>query len=104
MIRQFDVFANPSRIGSEERPYVVSIQSPFWNEIATRICVPLIDERFIRPQGRLNPRIALGPRILYFHPLEVFTLPTRLLRKPIANLGDYSYQIVAALDLMFTGI
>ncbi len=104
MTRQFDAFANPSRAGKEERPFIVTIQSGIWDQIATRICVPLIDERFIRPQGRLNPRIIIGRRLLYFHPLEVLTVPARLLRNPVANLEEYRYQIVSALDLMITGI
>lgn len=104
MSGQFDVFANPSRRGSEERPYIVSVQYPVWNEVGTRICVPLIDERFIRPEGRLNPRVNVSGRDLYFHPLEVMTLPVRLLRVPVANLEEYRYQLIGALDLVFTGI
>ena len=104
MIRQFDVFPNPSQRGLEERPYHVTIQSPFWDEMATRICVPLIDEKFIRPQRRLNPLFHVDGRRLYFHPLEILTVPARLLRQPVANLEEYRYQIIGALDLVFTGI
>jgi toxin CcdB len=104
MTHQFDVFPNPSRRGLEERPYLVAIQSPFWDEMATRICVPLIDERFIRPQGRLNPSFEISGRALYFHPLEMLSVPTRLLRRPVANLEEFRYHIIAALDLVFLGI
>jgi toxin CcdB len=104
MTRQFDVFPNPSRRGLEERPYLVTIQSRFWDDVATRICVFLIDPRFIRPQGLLNPLFQVNARALHFHPLEILTVPTRLLHRPVANLEEYRYQIVRALDLVFTGI
>ena len=104
MIRQFDVFRNPSRRGLEERPYVVAVQSPLWDDMASRICVPLIDPRFIRPQGRVNPKVNVEGRNVYLHPLEMLNVPTRLLRTSVANLESYRFQIVGALDLVFLGI
>ena len=104
MSRQFDVFPNPSRRGLEERPYIVVIQHGAWDRIATRLCVSLIDERFIRPEGRLNPRFIVDRHTVYFHPLEIVSLPARLLKKPVTNLENYRYQIIGALDLVFTGI
>ena len=104
MIRQFDVFPNPSRRGLEERPYVVVVQCSIWDDVATRVCVPLIDEKFIRPQRRLNPGFEVKGRRLYFHPIEIVSVPLRLLREPVANLGEYRDHIIAALDLVFTGV
>jgi hypothetical protein len=31
-------------------------------------------------------------------------IPARVLRESIANLEEYRYQIIGALDLVFTGI
>ena len=104
MIHQFDVFPNPSRRGLEERPYVLVVQCSIWDDVATRVCVPLIDEKFIRPQRRLNPGFEVKGRRLYFHPIEIVSVPLRLLREPVANLGEYRDHIIAALDLVFTGI
>ena len=104
MSSQFDVFANPSRVGQEERPFVVIVQSKFVSEVATRICVPLIAERFLRPQPRLNPTIEIANRKYYFHPVEMMTIPLRLLRTPLANVEIHRDRIVAALDLVFLGI
>ena len=104
MSRQFDVFANPSRRGLEERPYVVVIQHATWHRVATRLCVPLVDEQFIRPEGRLNPRFVIDRSTVYFHPFEIIAFPARLLKKPVANLEDDRYRIIGALDLVFTGI
>jgi toxin CcdB len=104
MSNQFDVFANPSRTGREERPYVVVVQSKYVAEVATRICVPLIAEAFLRPQPRLNPPIQIANKKYYFHPVEMMTIPLRLLRSPVANVEDHRDRIVTALDLVFLGI
>ena len=104
MIRQFDVFSNPSRRGSEERPYVIVVQSSLLAEVETRVCVPLIAERFLKPTNRLNPLFDIKQRAVYLHPVEIATIPLRLLRSPIANLEEYRERIIAALDLVFTGI
>ena len=104
MSNQFDVFPNPSRRGIEERPFVVVVQSKFLNDVGTRICVPLIAERFLKPVSRLNPLFEISKRQCYFHPVEFMTIPVRLLRSPVANLELYRDRIVAAIDLVFTGI
>ena len=103
-MNQFDVFPNPSGRGTEERPYIVVVQSKFLNDIGTRICVPLIAERFLRPVHRLNPPFEILSQKCYFHPTEMMTIPLRLLRKPVTNLENQRDRIIAALDLVFLGI
>jgi toxin CcdB len=104
MIRQFDVFPNPSKRGRQERPFVVVVQSAFLDATTGRVSVPLIAEREIKPDGRLNPLFLVDSQRLYFHPAEITTIPVIFLRTPIANLEAERYRIVAALDLVFTGI
>ena len=38
---QFDVFRNPSTTTRKHYPYLVDIQSPYLDELATRIVIPL---------------------------------------------------------------
>ena len=104
MSDQFDVFPNHSRRGKEERPYVVVVQSRYVRNVATRICVALVAERFIRPIHRLNPPFEIQNRKYYFHPVEMMTIHNRLLRSPIANLETDRDRIIAALDLVCLGI
>jgi hypothetical protein len=101
-IRQFDVFRTPLRRDKEQRPYVVVVQAP-WIDSASRVCVHLIDERFLQPILRLNPKFVVEERAVYFHPVEILTLGVRMLRDPIANLAAARDRIVPALDLVFTG-
>lgn len=104
MIRQFDVFPNPLRAGREDRPYVIAIQHPFFDDQPTRVVVPLVLASAIRPQGRLNPAVTVQRTNLYFSPTEMFSIPLRLLRASVTNLGADRDRLLAAIDLVFTGI
>lgn len=104
MSRQFDVFANPLRAGRADRPYVVVIQHPFHDDQPTRIAVPLVLASAFHPQPRLNPVVTVKGAGLYFSPTEMFALPSRLLREPVANLEANRDRLIAAIDLVFTGI
>ena len=104
MIRQFDAFTNPLRSGTDDRPLVVSIQHRSLDHLQTRLVLPLVREKALTPVARLNPAVSIKGRVLYLSPYEIITLPLRLLTTPIANLEEYHSEIVAAIDLVFTGI
>ena len=103
MIRQCDVFPTPFRRDREERPYIVVVQSNQY-PTSSRLCAPLVAERFLKPNGRLNPLFEINGKRYYFHPLELASLPIRALRGPITNLEADRYRIIGALDLVFTGV
>ena len=103
MIRQCDVFPTPFRRDREVRPYVVVVQSDHYST-NSRICAPLVAERFLKPDGRLNPVFEIDGKRYYLHPLELALIPARVLHAPIANLEADRDRIIAALDLVFTGV
>jgi toxin CcdB len=102
--RQFDVFANPNIQGRRWRPFVVAIQSQFLARFRTRVIVPLVPKNEIKPVSRLNPVVAIEGKEFYFHPVELAHIPTELLREHVANLDADRDRLVAAIDIVFTGI
>ena len=98
------MFANPSTRGAEGRPYVVVVQANIFRRSSQRLVVPLVVESELKPFGRLNPAFEIEGRRVFFQPLEVAAVPTKLLRNPIANLEQFRYEIISALDLVFTGV
>ncbi|HWA92002.1 MAG TPA: CcdB family protein [Rhizomicrobium sp.] len=104
MNRQFDVFRNPLKGGRGDRPCIVAIQHIFFDDQPTRIVVPLLVASAIRPQGRLNPAVTVDRMQLYFSPTEMFSLSRRFLRDPVANIEGDRDKLIAAIDLVFTGI
>jgi toxin CcdB len=103
MTRQFDVYATPLRRGRIERPYIVIVQSDSIDS-TSRVCAPLVAKRFLTPQHRLNPAFNVEGQDVYFHPVEMITLPLRALRDAVTNLEADRDRIIAALDLVYTGI
>lgn len=103
MTRQFDVHLTPFRRDKEIRPFIVVVQSDRIDN-ASRVCAPLVAARFLVPDGRLNPAFTVNGQKCFLHPAELATFPLRQLRDPVANLEDARERIVAALDLVFTGI
>jgi len=102
-IRQFDVCPTPFKRGKRERPFLVVLQSALIDS-RSRVCGTLVDAQFLEPLGRLNPAFTIEGTKVYFHPIEILTLDGRLLRTPVGNLEAARDRIVAALDLVFTGV
>ena len=103
MIHQFDVFQTPFRKDRAERPYYIVVQSDRY-QTYSRVCAPFVAERFLKPNGRLNPRFELEDSACLLHPIEMVSLPTALLRVKIVNLEADRYRIIGAIDLVFTGV
>ena len=101
---QFDVHPNPSRSSRDDRPYLLVVQARFLDHLKTRVCAPLIVEGALAFERRLNPILPIKGHNYYLSPTELVTLPVRLLGKPVANLENHRDRIIAALDLVFTGI
>jgi len=103
-IRQFDAVKNPLRAARADKPYLVCVQHPLLDHLNSRVMVPLATTRVVPVASRMQPAIRLGQDILFFDPTEILTLPIQLLRPAIANLAAERDKIVAALDLVFTGV
>jgi toxin CcdB len=99
---QFDVFRNPK---SREYPFVVDVQSEVLSQLATRVVVPMTSKkRYGRPITRLNPtaKVRGVEYVLVFQ--EIAAVPTAVLRERVATLEARRGELVAAIELLFTGI
>ena len=103
---QFDVFENPSPRMREVYPFVVDVQSNLLSALATRMVVPLAVTSLAAkdlPQ-RLCPIITVNNRPLMLVPFEAAPLDKRLLKAEITSVQERSYEIVAAMDSVLSGI
>jgi toxin CcdB len=103
-IRHLDVFRNPVRAARTDKPFVVCVQHDFLADLNTRVVVSLAARRFGSGADRLHPEIAVNSIIHFLDPTDILTFSVRTLGSPIANLSGQRDRIVAALDLVFTGI
>ena len=104
MIRQFDVLENPIRALRADRPYLVCIQHDHLGHLKTRLTAPLANKRVIAEESRLHPAISVERKSLFLLPHDLLALPLRLLGEPVANIEAGRERIIAALDLVLTGV
>lgn len=104
MIRQFDVFQNPIASARGEQPFVVCIQHRNLDYLSTRLIAPLANAKIVREQSRLNPAVEVRGKTLYLLPQNLLALPARLFREAVVNLEPDRDRIIAALDLVLTGV
>jgi toxin CcdB len=102
--RQFDVFANPDPDSAGEHPYFVVLQHDIIGHLNTRIVAPLIAPRHLPLFEKLMPEVRVKGSRYAVDMTNIGPVPARLLENPITNLESARYQIVAAIDLVFTGI
>ena len=100
---QFDVFTNPGT-ARDRAPYIVDVQSDLL-DLSMRVVVPLITPEYFRARmTRLNPLLEVDNQSFVFSPTEIAGIAARRLEQRITNLAVYRGRIVAALDMIITGI
>ena len=98
---QFDVY----RLGSGGVEFVLDLQDEMLDNLSTRVVAPLaLPETVGPPMKTLNPRITVGgvDCILLTHLLAAISVAA--LGNPVGSASSQRDAIVAALDLLFTGI
>ena len=99
---QFDVYRNPR---GGRYPLLLDVQAELLERLATRVVVPMTPA-----EGRAEPISVLNPTatiegvdyVLEFQ--ELAAVPRSELAAPIASLSERRSELIAAVDLLFTGI
>jgi len=102
---QFDVYRNPDPASSAAAPYLLDIQSELLAGLATRVVVPLFyPEAFTKPARILNPLVTVEGHQVVMATQELAGLARQHLGERVDSLTTERSRIIAALDLLFTGI
>jgi toxin CcdB len=103
---QFDVYSNPDTQSRNKVPYLVALQSDLLDAFDAVVVAPLrIKAKDVAiPVLRLNPLVSFGGKQYFLRPQELSAISTRLLKKPVTNLSPQRDEILAALDILFTGL
>jgi toxin CcdB len=102
-MNQFDVCENLVREERWRAPYFVLLQSNYLHSTDLRVVAPLVKLELIIPVGRLNPIFAIEGRKLALSMLEILSTHRRWIGRKVADLNSERDQIIAAIDLLFTG-
>ncbi|MHB1592058.1 MAG: CcdB family protein [Sulfuricella sp.] len=102
---QFDVFRNANPASSRDISYLLEVQSDLLDVLATRVVAPLVlATEMGKAAQTLNPQFEIEGVSVVMSTSEIAGVPRRVLGDKIASLQHRSEEIIAALDLLFTGI
>ena len=103
---QFDVYRNANPATRARIPYLLDIQSDLLDPLTTRVVVPLCKPEVLKGKlaERLNPVFEIEGRKMTMLTPELAGVSRKILGERIGNLSDERRSIIAALDLLFTGI
>lgn len=106
VIRRFDVVPNPGKRDARAVPYLLVLQSELLDGIDTRVVAPLVRLSALarKKLTRLNPEFEVEGEAVILLTQQIASIPIQALGKPVASLGHEHSRIVAALDLLFSGI
>ena len=84
---QFDVYLNPNSKTRNAYPFIIDIQNPLIEEIATRIVIPLGRLQHFKNQGmkNLTPEIEYDQEKLLLLTPQIASIPAASLNNPIAS-------------------
>jgi toxin CcdB len=85
---------------------VVNCQSDLLDHLPRRFVVPLLPEEDsgLRSVGRLTPVFEINGERLVLATVLAGSAPVKELGSPIASLADERDRIIAALDMLISGI
>ena len=102
---QFDVYSNPNPETSGAVPYLLDLQCDLLAPMATRVVAPLFwAEAAGPPAGTLMPHFELDAGKVVMSTPELAGVSRSQLGPRVGSLADHRSEIIAALDMLFTGI
>ena len=103
---QFAVHRNPNRATRAAIPLLLDVQSNLLETLNTRVVIPLYvpaaaEDGMI---GTLTPRVEVDDTPYVAVTPELAGIPRKSLGIQVGDLSHRRYDIIAALDLLVTGI
>ena len=84
--------------------YLLDVQADLLSYLETRVVVPLRLEGTMIPARRLNPVFEVEGRRVVMATAEIAAIPAGLLSERIASLETHRYDIINAIDVLWSGI
>ena len=104
-MRQFDILRNPNSDTASWAPWLLVLQSGLLSDLHTTVIAPLVLEtQFGRPATTLNPVFDVEGERVVLSVAELAGVSRPQLGEVVGSLADRRYEIIAAIDLLFTGI
>jgi len=103
---QFSLYKNEDRSSNQAYPYFIDVQNNLLSDLNSRLVIPLSSHDALNKTDakRLCPVIHLdeGEFVLLTH--QMTSVPKSILKTKIASLENFRYEILAAIDMLISGI
>jgi toxin CcdB len=100
---QFDVRRNPGR-AAELAPYLIELQDDRVRVVRSVVVAPLLVFDPRDDLGRLTPQMYFEGERFLVSVAELFAMDKSRLGPVVVNLESERERIIAAIDMLFTGI
>lgn len=103
---QFDVYKNENPTSRERFPFLVDVQADLLAELESRVVIPLAPEAGYASKvlKGLMPVLRMNGKAYVVVTALVAGVPRRALGSKFANVSEYRAELLAALDLLLTGV
>ena len=101
---QFDVYLNSNPDTRKNIPFLLDVQTELLDMLSTRVVVPLVLAEEMQPARNLNPQFKIKNIAVVMSTAELAGVQNRALGEKVTSLKNKRDEIIAALDLLFTGI
>lgn len=104
MPQQFDLVENLDPNGPGQYPFLIVLQHDRISSTSGVVVAPLVEASPAFAGTRLHPRVAVAGRQYFVFIEDLAAIPKGTLGRVVGSAEADRYSIVAALDLLFTGI
>lgn len=101
---QFDVYLNLNSDTCKSIPFLLDVQAGLLDMLSTRVVVPLVVAEEMLSAKNLNPQFKIKGIDVVMSTAELAGISNRALGDKVSSLKNKRDEIIAALDLLFTGI
>jgi len=103
-MKQFDLYRNGNPRTCEAIPLLLDVQSDLLASLNTRMVIPLSRAKGLAGINRLMPEVTVGEERLLLLTPQMAGISRRELGEPIGSLAHLRLDIIAAIDLLISGI
>lgn len=102
---QFTAYANDNAASRKRVPYLLDLQSDLIDGLGSRLVAPLIrTDRAMPIIDRLMPTLVVDGEPVVMDTAQIASVPQRVIGKQVDDLSADRAVILAALDLLISGI
>src|SRR4051812_23021550 len=102
LIKQCDVFSNPSERASPNVPFVLVLQADRLSHTRTVVVAPLVKADGLREDQALYPVFDIRGLRVALLITELAALPRRALKNYVADLSRERHRVIRAIDTLFS--